>query len=144
MACNEAPLTDCLFKATQSLDRRFICRSKEPAWVIHNHHWMRKINFEYRIDSQQGALHVSEMLDGYRPHTLRNNASSLQTPAAGMLLVNAEGFCNAQLPPLGQHIDKEHSGHLSLSHGAENRGRRGSCRHAQADYGRVSPRLWHR
>ena len=53
-ACDEALLTDCLFELTESIDRRFICRSKECTSVRHNHDWLRQISHDYRVSEQHG------------------------------------------------------------------------------------------
>ncbi|CAE7220070.1 unnamed protein product [Symbiodinium microadriaticum] len=86
MAINDAPLTDWLFKVTDSLDQHFICRNVECTSVIHNHHWLHQISTDY---PSMGAI-----------------------PA---LIMAENGEVNVETPVRGQTISKEHGDyHLFL------------------------------
>ena len=63
MASNEAPLTDLLYKVSDSIDQHFVCRSKDCLCVIHNHHWLRQISWDYLIAEQHGALLLPPLPD---------------------------------------------------------------------------------
>ena len=119
MAINHAPLTDWLFKVTDSLDQHFICRNVECTSVIHNHHWLRQISTDYPIREQHGRYTCPRCLTPYRPHAERTNASALQSkklvPAQKALIMAENGEVNVETPVRGQTISKEHGDyHLFL------------------------------
>ncbi|CAE7330768.1 unnamed protein product [Symbiodinium necroappetens] len=62
MALNDTPLTNCLFKVTDSLGQHFICRNVDCTSVIHNHHWLRQISTDYPIREQHGRYTCPKML----------------------------------------------------------------------------------
>ena len=112
MALNDAPLTDWLFKVTDSLDQHFICRNVECTAVIHNHHWLRQISTDYPIREQHGRYTCPRCLTPYRPHAERTNAGALQSkklvPAQKALIMAENGEVNVETPVRGQIIEKEH------------------------------------
>ena len=119
MAINDAPLTDWLFKVTDSLDQHFICRNVECTSVIHNHHWLRQISTDYPIREQHGRYTCPRCLTPYRPHAERTNAGALQSkklvPAQKALIMAENGEVNVETPVRGQTISKEHGDyHLFL------------------------------
>ncbi|CAE7330335.1 unnamed protein product [Symbiodinium necroappetens] len=119
MATNDAPLTDWLFKVTDSLDQHFICRNVECSSVIHNHHWLRQISTDYPIREQHGRYTCPRCLTPYRPHADRTNASALQSkklvPAQKALIMAENGEVNIDIPVRGQTISKDNTDyHLFL------------------------------
>ena len=60
MALNDTPLTNCLFKVTDSLGQHFICRNVDCTSVIHNHHWLRQISTDYPDPRAAWSLHLPE------------------------------------------------------------------------------------